>query len=87
MAGFNPFDIAGNAGAKEDPIALSENEVVVTSRDTGEKHVVKVRSNFTKQDLEQEAWTVDKFVQDGQVKAGKPTAAHSEFLKNTEWVD
>lgn len=32
-------------------------------------------------------WTPDKFVQDGQIKAGEVDEAHKEFLKNTEWVD
>jgi len=60
--------------------------VVAPTENKKPEEDLRVPDNPQAKEFRRSHWTPDKFVQDGQVRAGEVDEEHEEFLKNTEFV-
>lgn len=67
-------------GSPTEKVWLDKDTVIINGRQ------VKVRSNTSRQQIEEETWTPNKFEKDHQFKAGDVDAGHTKFLQNTEMI-
>lgn len=77
------IDLTNIGQASQQP----QNTPVVTPTENNKpEENLRVPDNSQAKAFRKDHWTPDKFVQDGQVRAGDVDEEHEEFLKNTEWV-
>jgi hypothetical protein len=65
----------------------SRTPVVEKKENQAPSEDLRVPMNEKAKSFRKSHWTPDKFVQDGQIRAGEVDEEQKEFLKNTEFVE